>query len=195
MVSAPLPQTGTINGTVEDLNEGVIPGATVTFEEAGSDGHHTTTDGGGVFCLSDVPSAMAVHLVVHADGFQDFTSASLILSPGQVLELNEIKLSVNAVETTVNATSPDQVAMNEVKAEEKQRIFGIIPNFYVVYNKDPMPLTAKLKFQLALKAGTDPVTVGGAAFLAGIYQAADTPAYQQGLKGYGQRFGAAFRIS
>jgi hypothetical protein len=192
MISAPSPQTGTITGTVEDLNAGLVPGATVTLEATTPDGHHATTDGAGVFCLSDVPSAIAVHLVVHADGFQDFTSAPITLAPGQMLEFNEIKLSLNAVETTVNAIMPEQLAMEQIKAEEKQRIFGIIPNFYVVYEKNPMPLTARLKFELAIKAGTDPATIGSAAFLAGIYQAADTPAYQQGLKGYGQRFGATY---
>jgi hypothetical protein len=193
MISAPSPQSGTITGTVEDLNDGLIPGATVTIQKMTPDGGRgVTADGEGSFSLSNVPSAVALHLVVHANAFQDWTSASITLTPGQVYELKDIKLSLNAVETTVNAMPPDEVAMNEVKAEEKQRIFGIIPNFYVVYNKDPMPLTAKLKFQLALKAGTDPVTIGGAAFIAGINQAADTPAYQQGLKGYGQRFGAAY---
>jgi hypothetical protein len=55
-----------------------------------------------------------------------------------------------------------------------------------------MPLKAKLKFELALKAGTDTATIGSAAFLAGIYQAADTPNYREGWKGYGQRFGAVY---
>jgi hypothetical protein len=65
-------------------------------------------------------------------------------------------------------------------------------NFYVNYDKNPMPLTTKMKYQLALKAATDPVTIAGIAVLAGIYQAADTPNYVQGLKGYGQRFGATY---
>jgi hypothetical protein len=193
MISAPSPQTGTITGTVEDLNGGIVPGATVSIQKMTPDGGHgATANGEGFFSLSDVPSAVAVHLVVHADAFQDWTSASITLTPGQMYDLTAIKLSLAGVETTVDAMPPDEVALKEVKAEEKQRVFGVIPNFYVVYDKNPMPLTAKLKFELALKAGTDPVTIGGAAFVAGIDQAADTPAYQQGWKGYGQRFGAAY---
>ena len=94
--------------------------------------------------------------------------------------------------TTVSVNySPEEVATEQVKIEEQQRVFGIFPNFYVVYDHDPAPLTTKLKFRLALKTSTDPVTILGVAVLAGINQAADVPDYQQGWKGYGERFGAA----
>jgi len=72
----------------------------------------------------------------------------------------------------------------------------VIPNFYVVYDKHPVPLTTKLKYKLAFRAGTDIVSIGGDFFLAGVNQAADaTPDYQQGAKGYAQRFGAAYADS
>jgi hypothetical protein len=58
--------------------------------------------------------------------------------------------------------------------------------------KDAAPLTVKLKFQMAYKVSVDPVSILGAAFLAGMNQAGNTPDYQQGWKGYGQRFGAAY---
>ena len=106
--------------------------------------------------------------------------------------MTEIHLSLADVATTVDAIMPEQLALQQLKAEEKQRILGVIPNFYVTYDKNPMPLTTKMKYQLALKAATDPVTIAGTAVLAGIYQAADTPNYVQGLKGYGQRFGATY---
>jgi hypothetical protein len=74
--------------------------------------------------------------------------------------------------------------------EEQQRVFGIIPNFYVVYDRDAEPLTAKLKFKLALRVSRDPVTIMGVAGFAGIQQAANIPNYVQGAKGYGERMGA-----
>ncbi|HWJ48615.1 MAG TPA: hypothetical protein VNS62_13240, partial [Candidatus Udaeobacter sp.] len=77
------------------------------------------------------------------------------------------------------------------KVAETQRVFGIIPNFYVVYDPSPVPLTTKLKFQLAMKTSTDIVTIVGVGVLAAINQAGDTPDYGQGMKGYSQRFGAA----
>ncbi|MGB8988277.1 MAG: hypothetical protein WCC37_16870 [Candidatus Sulfotelmatobacter sp.] len=87
--------------------------------------------------------------------------------------------------------SREQIAIEQVKLEEQQRIFGIIPNFYVAYDPDAAPLTTKLKFRLALKTATDPITIVGVVVLAGINQAGDILNYGQGLKGYGERFGAA----
>ena len=89
-------------------------------------------------------------------------------------------------------SSSEQIAVEQVKIEEKQRVLGIIPNFYVIYDHDPAPLTKTLKFKLALKASTDPVIFLGAATLAAINQAADRPDYVQGAKGYGQRLGAGY---
>jgi hypothetical protein len=99
------------------------------------------------------------------------------------------------VETTVVALTVEQLATQQVKAEEKQRVLGIIPNFFVVYDKDAVPLTTKLKYELAFRSATDVVSIAGDVFLAGVNQAADTPNYQQGAKGFGQRFGAAYADS
>jgi hypothetical protein len=95
------------------------------------------------------------------------------------------------VTTTVNvAYEPELVAIQQVQMEETQRAFGVIPNFYVVYDPNPAPLTTRLKFHLAMKTSTDIVTIVGVGALAGINQAGDTPNYVQGAKGYGERFGA-----
>jgi len=85
---------------------------------------------------------------------------------------------------------PVQVATEQLKAEEHQRVLGFVPNFYVSYEKNPAPLTAKMKFQLALKVSTDPVTAAGVFGMAGIRQAADSPNYGQGWGAYGKRLGA-----
>jgi hypothetical protein len=31
----------------------------------------------------------------------------------------------------------------QIKEQEKQRVFGVIPNFYVSYGANPVPLTVK----------------------------------------------------
>src|SRR5262249_47096431 len=117
----------------------------------------------------------------------------VVLQPGQFFILNGITLRIAVVETTVNVVPPEQIAIEQVKAAEQQRVLGFIPNFYVSYDANPAPLTAKLKFQLAVKALTDPVTIAGFGFNAAIYQAADYPSgYEQGAKGFGQRLGATF---
>jgi len=66
---------------------------------------------------------------------------------------------------------------------------GFIPNFYVSYEKNPAPLTARMKFQLALKTSTDPVTAVGVLFIASARQAGDSPKFGQGWDAYGKRVG------
>jgi hypothetical protein len=78
-----------------------------------------------------------------------------------------------------------------VKQEETQRIGGILPNYYVVYDANPQPLTKKLKWELAWRSVVDPANVGFVAVVAGFEQAGNQfPGYGQGASGYGKRFGA-----
>ncbi len=192
-ISAPEPQTGTIIGTVTDTNEDAIPGAAVSvIAPEASDDAPVITNGDGFFVLKNLRPAVSYRVKVTANGFTGWTSAPVSLKPGQNFDLAEIKLMIAAVETTVSAVSQDELAQEQVKAEEKQRVLGVIPNFYVAYDPRTVPLTTQLKFKLAARAATDVVSIGGAAFLAGINQAANTPNYVQGAKGYGQRFGAAY---
>jgi hypothetical protein len=192
-ISDPEPQAATITGTVTDGDDAAVPGAIVTVDgPAPADHRVITADGAATFTLTDVRSAVPVHVTISAKGFADWTSRELTLTPGQFLELNDIKLVVGEVETSVNAVDPERLAIQQVKNEEKQRIFGVIPNFYTSYDETFVPLSAKLKFQLAFKASTDAVSISAAALLAAINQAADNPDYVQGAKGYGQRFGAAY---
>lgn len=193
MISSPEPQTAVVTGTVTDADGAIIPGATVTLEGPGSGEHRVVAaNESGFFELKEIHPAVSYRVTVNAKGFSDWTSPALVLTPGQQLDLPGIKLVVGIVETSVTAVFAEQVAMEQVKAEEKQRVFGIIPNFYVVYDHNFVPLTTKLKYQLALRASTDVVSIAGAAILAGAEQAADRPNYVQGAKGYGQRFGAVY---
>jgi len=192
-VSAPEPQPGSIIGTVTDVNGDVVPGATITADgPLPGDARKVVANEEGFFTLNNLQSVVSLHVKVTASGFREWTSPSITLAPGQSMELTGIRLALAELETTVNAVLPEELALEQVHAEERQRVLGVIPNFYVVYDKNAVPLTTKLKYQLAFKAGTDAVTIAGAAFLAGINQAADTPDYVQGAKGYGQRFGAAY---
>jgi hypothetical protein len=103
----------------------------------------------------------------------------------------DIKLRVPTAITTVEVTQrSEEVATEQVKIQEKQRIFGVIPNFYVVYEPNPAPLTTKLKFRLALRTATDPITFLGTGFISALQQAGDTPNFGQGAQGFAKRFGA-----
>jgi hypothetical protein len=86
-----------------------------------------------------------------------------------------------------------EVAEDEIKVEEKQRVLGVIPNFYVSYITDAAPLTPKQKFELAWKTSVDPVTFGLNGAIAGIQQAQnDFSGYGQGAQGYAKRYGASY---
>ena len=191
-IPTPGERPGRIAATVIDPNDDPVPGATVVLQGPGSSDRHTTVaNENGFFELRDVKSGIPYRVTIQAKGFADWTSPSFTLEPGQYKILTGCKLRLEGVQTSVNVGySPVEVATQQVAVEEKQRVLGFIPNFYVTYDRDPAPLTTKLKFQLAMKISTDPVTALGIGFVAGIRQAADSPNFQQGAKGYGQRFGA-----
>ena len=86
----------------------------------------------------------------------------------------------------------EEIAAEQLKVEEQQRIFGFIPNFYVSYDQDAAPLTTKMKFQLAAKVSFDPVTFLGVGISAAAEQAGNHPNYPQGWKGFGERYGAVY---
>jgi hypothetical protein len=106
----------------------------------------------------------------------------------------EITLAVATVVTEVRvALTQIEVAQDQIKEQEKQRVFGFIPNFYVSYVPDAAPLAPKQKFELAWRSTIDPFTVVGVAALAGVQQATnDFEGYGQGAQGYAKRFGAAY---
>jgi len=86
-----------------------------------------------------------------------------------------------------------EVAEDQVKVQEKQRVLGVVPNFYVSYTPHAVPLTSKLKFKLAWKTLIDPVTFALVGVSAGVQQAQnDFSGYGQGAQGYAKRFGASY---
>ena len=191
--SAPDPQPATIIGTVLDANGGVVPDATVVLNGPSPDYRRTViTPENGFFQFANVRPGPEYHVTVGAPEFANWTSNTITLTPGQYFALTNIQLRLSTVQISVAAVNPEQLATEQVRAEERQRVLGIIPNFYVSYDHNRAPLTPKLKFHLAFKALTDPVTVTGFVLNAGIYQAADYPGYRGGMAGYGQRLGATF---
>lgn len=188
----PPARTGTVMGTVTDVNGGTVPNATVVLKEADSNTPRTlvTTDN-GLFEFRDVKPGIPYLVSVSAKGFADWASPSITLSPAQFKIVSGIQLRIATAATKVDVHyDPVEVATEQFKAEEKQRVFGIIPNFYVSYERDPAPLTASMKFKLALKVSVDPVTAAGVFFIAAARQAADSLNYGQGWGAYGERVGA-----
>jgi hypothetical protein len=188
---APAPQPGHIIGTVLDTNGETLSGANIVLLGDGlKEPRKTTSDGNGFFEFTQV-DAGTYHVAISAADFADTNSPDFILNPGQYMILTPSKLHLTEVTTSVNVTyTPEEIATEEVKIAETQRVFGIIPNFYVVYEPSPAPLTTKLKFQLAMKTSSDLFTIAGIGVLAAINQAGGTPDYAGGIRGYGERFGA-----
>jgi hypothetical protein len=184
---------GNIIGTILDQTGTVAVGAVVRLtSEDKSFSREVVSGDNGQFSFSNIPPGQ-LNLSVNSTGFGD-KAFPIELEPGQTYLMPPIVLSIATVVTDVRVTvDPVEVATEQVKEQEHQRVFGFIPNFYVTYHPDAPPLTTKLKFQLAWKSSTDPVSIFGTGFFAGLQQAADQYSeFGQGAQGYGKRFGAAY---
>jgi hypothetical protein len=89
--------------------------------------------------------------------------------------------------------SQHEKAEEQIKEQEKQRTAGILPAFNVSYRSDAVSLTAGQKMRLAFRSTTDPVAFGTAFLVAGYHEAMhDDVGFPWGIKGYGERSGAAY---
>ena len=184
---------GTIRGKVIDQSGAAIGGAHVTLSREGQAQElQTETDNDGLFFFANLAPGL-LQLTVSSEGL---TGQAIYetLSTGQLLTVPDVVLIVATQVTEVRVgVTPAEEAEDEVKAEEKQRIFGLIPNFYVTYDPHPVPLTPKLKFRLAWKSSVDPFTLLAIGAVAGAEQAGNQwRGYGQGAQGYAKRYGASY---
>jgi len=193
-VSVTNPQSQTlISGTILDQRGGVSVGAMVRLTYKGQTFSQQVVSGNnGQFSFARVPSGN-FQLTVSAPGFttQVFSGN---LRPGQAYLVRPIVLGIRAVQTNVQVkASTAEVAQAQIEEQEKQRIFAVIPNFYVSYVPNAAPLNSRQKFRLAWKTAVDPVTFLGAGIYAGLEQAGDRyPEYGQGMGGYAKRYAAGY---
>lgn len=185
------PNFGTIRGTVVDKDGAVVANAKVVLEAAGSPATESASGNDGNFKFTGVPPG-PFKLSFTSPGFATQT-ASGVLQPGEDHLAPPVQLVVaTTVEVEVHET-PVEVAEEQIHVEEKQRLFGVVPNFYVTYIPNAAPLNTRQKFQLGWKSVIDPVSFGLAAFFAGIEQADNAySGYGQGAQGYAKRFGATY---
>jgi len=188
--------SGSISGTVADESGAVVAGARVKLTlEAQSPSQETLSASAGQFFFANIAPG-PFQLTILAAGFATQTSTG-ILHSGENYIVPATALAVATAVTDVEVgLSQIEVAAEEIKVEEKQRVLGVIPNFYVSYDPNAVSLTSKQKFGLAWKATVDPVTfvlVGG---IAGVEQALNSfSGYGQGAQGYAKRYGAAYADS
>ena len=154
--SAPL-FSSSVSGTVEDSHGAAVLGAVVILTSTGTAATQSVQSAeDGTFHFKDVPAG-PYKLSVASPGFERW-STSGSLERGEVLDLTEISLALPADETdvTVFASNKD-IAEAQLSLAEKQRVLGVIPNFYASYVWNAAPLTRRQKFSLAWKFSTDPV--------------------------------------
>lgn len=183
---------GTISGTVVDGSGAVVEAAHVKLiREDHSVPQEILSGDDGQFSFSNIAPG-PFHLTFTLAGFAPQTFSAIVRS-GQTYIVPKVTLAVadNVTEVQVGI-SPVEVAEEEIKEQEKQRMFGVLPNFYVTYVRDAAPLNSKQKFALAWKTTIDPVTLGVVGVTAGIQQSQNAfSGYGQGTQGYAKRFGAS----
>jgi hypothetical protein len=170
-----------------------VSGADVTLlPRDGTQSHRMMSEANGEFNFTEIlPGAYFV--IVDAKGFAVFSSAEFAVAARQAYEVPDILLSLAATNMEVIVHPTEVIAAEQIRAEEKQRLVGVLPNFYTSYVQDAVPLTWKQKFSFATRGTFDPVAMLGVGFAAGVEQANNTfPGYGQDAAGYGKRFAAKF---
>jgi hypothetical protein len=169
-----------------------VAAATVTLATDGGLRIEVATGEDGRFSLTNIPAG-PVTLTIAARGFAEQTLQRAVAA-GAVAHLGEIRLrlAVNAVSIDVTP-SVVEIAEQQIREQEQQRVFGVVPNFYISFNPDAAPLNPRQKFQLSWKARTDPVQFAFVAIVAAIQQPRDDySGFGDGASGYAKRYAAAY---
>ena len=183
-----------IKGVVSDMQGGLVPGAHIVIASSDSSvTQEATADSAGFFSVSGLPAG-TYSVTISSPGLETYVVRDLHLKPGETYSLPEVSLPIARTSADVTVTlTTEQLAEEELHNELKQRVLGVLPNFYTSYQWNAAPLSAKQKLKLTFRAATDPVFLGTTAITAGIEQARnDFPEYGGGPAGYWKRYGAAY---
>ena len=183
---------GTICGSIIDVTGAPVVDAKITLTRSDQSTAEQFSDENGRFTFSNVKPG-EFQLTISSPGFTSQGTSGL-LHEGENYSVPEVALTLATELTEVHVSmSRIEIAEAEVKEQEKQRVLGFVPNFYVSYVSDAAPLTAKQKFELAWKTTIDPVNFAITGVIAGVEQSQDAfEGYGQGSQGYAKRFGAAY---
>jgi hypothetical protein len=188
----PLP--GSISGTVVDRTGAFIVGARVSISRQMQSPKYQEELSGddGQFSFANIAPG-PFQLTIAAAGFAEQSFAGMLHS-GEICTVPQTTLAIATAVTEVRVVPKRvEIAEDEIKVEEKQRVLGVIPNFYVTYLPNPVPLSPKQKFELAWKTTVDPVSFGITGVIAGVQQAQnDFSGYGQGAQGFAKRYGASY---
>jgi len=185
--------SGSISGTIVDPTRAAVVGARVRLSWGDQSLYQEVmSDDDGQFSFANVAPG-PFQLTITSVGFTTQASAG-VLQPGESYTVPQVAMALATAVTEVRVVpTRTEVAEDQIKAQEKQRVLGVVPNFYVSYYHNAVPLNPRQKFELAWKTTVDPVSFGVTGAIAGIQQAQnDFSGYGQGAQGYGKRFGAAY---
>lgn len=190
-----MPPTGEIAGAVFDSTGALVAGAKITLHPEAGPGPDrlALSDAAGRFLFSGLPAGEFA-VTIAAPGLESLAWPRITLHPGEHRELPDIALPVahNTEEVNVTVTRKE-LATEELKVAEHQRVLGVFPNFYTSFQPDPAPLDTVQKVDLAFHAALDPAQFATTAAVAGAEQLNGTfPEYGTGPAAYGKRYGAAF---
>jgi hypothetical protein len=183
---------GSISGSVVDQTGAVVAGAVVTLIRGNQSSDQRVTGADGQFSFANVAPGPFQFTIIAAGLAPETVSG--VLQPGDDYVAEQIALHVAGTFTAVRVEPPPvEIAETQIKNQEKQRVLAVVPNFYVSYVPDAVPLTPKQKFELAWRTVIDPMTFSISGVVAGVQQAENQfSGYGQGAQGYGKRFGAAY---
>jgi hypothetical protein len=185
--------SGSISGTIVDPTGAPVAAARVRLSrEDQSPDQEVLAGDDGLFSFANVAPGL-FQLTITSAGFATQAYSGTLRS-GESDTVPQIALALATAATEVRVVpSRIEVAEDQIKVQEKQRVLGVVPNFYVSYDHDAVPLTSKQKFELAWKTTVDPVTFGVTGVVAGIQQAQNEfSGYGQGAQGYAKRYGASY---
>ena len=185
--------TGSISGTVLDVTGAPVSGAQVSLKrEATIPVQVTPTAQDGQFSFTGVTPG-PFELSIALAGFKTKTvSGTVPATQGYLLPAVKLELAPVVTDVSVRLTT-EEIAQEQIKEQEQQRLLAVIPNFYASYVADAAPMNPKQKFELAWKLAIDPTSFVIAGIIAGGEQANNSfPGYGQGAAGYARRFGAAY---
>jgi hypothetical protein len=184
---------GTITGSVVSQDGVAVAGADVKLTQEGqSVSLEVTSSEDGQFTFTNVAPG-PFQLMITSEGFAAHTFTG-VLHSGENFAVPRVSMVIAAnVSKVLVELSTIEIAQEQMKNEEKQRVLGVIPNFYVTYVPNAAPLTPKQKYHLAWKQNIDPFLFVSAGAVAGIQQARNEfSGYGQGAQGYAKRYGATY---
>ncbi|MGI8641977.1 MAG: carboxypeptidase regulatory-like domain-containing protein [Pyrinomonadaceae bacterium] len=110
--------TGSIEGTIRDQNDAIIPGVSVTVQSVGNTAgfnRTVTTDENGYFIVPSIPVGNYTVTIAEAKGFKGKTTDTTVVL-GKTSQVNT-KLEIGAGVTTIDVTSEETAVLDPTESK------------------------------------------------------------------------------